>query len=242
MFHFRHFSLYHENSALKISTDAVLLASAVAVSGVRTLLDIGSGCGVIAFCLAWKMQQEKRREDSLQDIIGIDIDAASVDEAMKNLEFFPKKEGQHIAFRQQCIQDFGRQYQGKFDLIVSNPPFFVDSLKPNTAQKNVSKHNDTLPFKDLRDAVVRLLAPQGVFYLILPANESVIFEQMSQDCLFKSYQLKIQPTPFKPVNRIITGYTLSPSQAIKSESLCLRDADNSLSEDYRRLTGDFLIR
>lgn len=243
MFHFKHFSLYHENSALKISTDAVLLAASTPVSGVQSLLDIGCGCGVIAFCLAWKMQQEKGRNISQQEIIGIDIDKASVDEALKNLEFFPKKEEQHIAFRQQRIQDFAQERQGKFDLIVSNPPFFVDSLKPNTAQKNVSKHNDNLPFEDLRDVVTRLLNPQGSFYLILPTNESERFEQISNSHLSKTHQMLIQPTPSKPVNRLITRYSLSPSTLpCQTSTLCLRNSDGSLSQDYRQLTHDYLIR
>lgn len=245
MFHFKHFSLYHENSALKISTDAVLLAAVTPVEGVRTLLDIGCGCGVIAYCLAWKMQEENATmsETVTQKITGIDIDKASVDEALKNLEIFPKTQRQEISFLQQSLQDFAPQQRKKFDLIVSNPPFFVDSLKPNTAQKNISKHNDTLPFEDLRDAVCQLLEPDGYFYLILPANESEVFEQLSQNCLFKCHQLQIQPTPSKPINRIITGYRLSPPTTnCKTEQLCLRNADGSMSEAYRQLTEDFLIK
>lgn len=243
MFHFKHFSLYHENSALKISTDAVLLAASTPVSGVQSLLDIGCGCGVIAFCLAWKMQHGKEKETSRQEIIGIDIDKASVDEALKNLEFFPKKEGQHITFRQQRIQDFAQERQEKFDLIVSNPPFFVDSLKPNTAQKNVSKHNDSLPFEDLRDAVTQLLAPQGSFYLILPTNESNRFEQISNSHLSKTHQMLIQPTPSKPVNRLITRYSLSPlTLPCHTSTLCLRDTSGNMSDAYQQLTEEFLIK
>lgn len=245
MFHFKHFSLYHENSALKISTDAVLLAAFTPVGGVRTLLDIGCGCGVIAYCLAWKMRRENAAmpETVTQQITGIDIDKASVDEALKNLEIFPRSQRQKISFLQQSIQDFAPQQQKKFDLIVSNPPFFLNSLKPNTAQKNISKHNDTLPFENLRDAVCQLLEPDGYFYLILPANESGVFELLSHNRLFKCRQLQIQPTPSKAINRIVTGYRLSPPASdCKTIQLCLRNADGSMSEAYRQLTGDFLIK
>lgn len=285
MFHFKHFSLYHENSALKISTDAVLLAAVTPVSGARTLLDIGCGCGVIAYCLAWKMQQMALREkaakenvtkldilqknalpenisqgnviqentgeeEDIQEIIGIDIDAPSIGDALKSKEIFPQRDFQHIHFHQQNIQDFSKTYPEKFNLIVSNPPFFVDALKPNTPQKNISKHNDTLPFEDLRDTVRQLLEPEGSFFMILPANESERFEQISQSQLYKFYQLLIQPTPSKPVNRIITGYRLSPATsseicpttpACVSNTLCLRNANGSMSEEYRRLTKDFVL-
>ena len=257
MFHFKHFSLYHDNSALKISTDAVLLAAVTPIDQVKTVLDIGCGCGVIAYCLAWKMQQKllqekttKKNDKDLQEIIGIDIDASSIEEALKSKEIFPQRDFQHIHFLQQRIQDFAQKNDRKFDLIVSNPPFFVDALKPNTLQKNISKHNDTLPFEDLKDAVCQLLDPEGRFFMILPATESARFEQMSQNQLFKFYQLLIQPTPSKPVNRIITGYRLLPATSTKtcpmapacvSETLCLRNADSSMSEAYRRLTKEFLL-
>jgi tRNA1Val (adenine37-N6)-methyltransferase len=243
MFHFKHFSLFHENSALKISTDAVLLAAVTPVNGAQNLLDIGCGCGVIAFCLAWKMQQEKRQKKNTQKITGLDIDAPSISEALKNAELFPKSPKQHFYFLQQSIQDYILQEHEKFDLIVSNPPFFVDSLKPNTLRKNISKHNDTLPFEELRNAVCHLLSDSGYFYLILPASESEIFEQISQNYLFKNYQLLIQPTPSKPVNRIITGYQLTPSDhGYIIENLCLRNIDGSMSEEYRKLTGMFLLK
>lgn len=280
MFHFKHFSLYHDNSALKISTDALLLAAVTPVNQVRTMLDIGCGCGVIAYCLAWKMQQKALQERTakenvtkvdilqknalqeniiqentsgekkLQEIIGIDIDTPSIGDALKSMEIFPQRDFQHIHFYQQSIQEFSKAYPEKFDLIVSNPPFFVDALKPNTPQKNISKHNDTLPFEDLKDAVCQLLAPEGRFFMILPANESERFEQISQNHLFKFYQLLIQPTPSKPINRIISGYRLFPATSTKNcpmapacitETLCLRNADGNMSEAYRRLTKGFLL-
>ena len=285
MFHFKHFSLYHDNSALKISTDAVLLAAVTPIDQVKTVLDIGCGCGVIAYCLAWKMQQKVLQErgakenltkedipknntlledtlqenisqentcekNDLQEIMGIDIDASSIEDALKSKEIFPQRNYQNLLFYQQSIQNFAREHHKKFDLIVSNPPFFVDALKPNTLQKNISKHNDTLPFEDLKDAVCQLLAPNGRFFMILPANESERFEQISQNQLFKFYQLLIQPTPSKPVNRIITGYRLFPATSTKNcpmapacitETLCLRNADSSMSEAYRRLTKEFLL-
>ena len=254
MFHFKHFSLYHDNSALKISTDALLLAAVTPVDQMRTVLDIGCGCGVIAYCLAWKMQQKALRERTakenvitsgekdIQEIMGIDIDAPSIEDALKSKEIFPQRDFQHIHFHQQSIQDFSKTYSEKFDLIVSNPPFFVDALKPNTLQKNISKHNDTLPFEELKDAVCQLLAPNGCFFMILPANESEIFEQISQNQLFKFYQLLIQPTPSKPVNRIITGYRLIPKEkGCITETLCLRNTDNSFSAAYRQLTEDMYL-
>ena len=180
----------------------------------------------------------------------MDSDAPSNGDALKSKEIFPQRNYQNLLFYQQSIQNFAREHHKKFDLIVSNPPFFVDALKPNTPQKNISKHNDTLPFEDLKDAVCKLLAPNGRFFMILPANESERFEQISQNHLFKFYQLLIQPTPSKPVNRIISGYRLLPAALTKTcpmapacitEILCLRNANGNMSEAYRNLTEVFLI-
>ena len=94
MFHFKHFSLYHENSALKISTDAVLLAAVTPIDQVRTVLDIGCGCGVIAYCLAWKMIKnavDQKNNMANQEIIGIDIDADSIADALKSKETIKSK-------------------------------------------------------------------------------------------------------------------------------------------------------
>lgn len=236
MFHFKHFSLYHENSALKIGTDAVLLAAAVPVSKVKSLLDIGCGCGVIAYCLAWKMKQNTDN----QTIIGVDTDSDSIDDAQKSLTIFPKAQHQELIFKHQSIQDFSQNYQGKFDLIVSNPPFFCQSLKSPFAAKNQSKHNDELPFSDLFLAVEQLLAPQGRFYLVLPPNESEQLYQIAENKLFINYQLKIKPTPNKAVNRIVSGFSFSKNNT-ENQELILRNEDNSLSDDYLKLTQDFYL-
>lgn len=237
MFHFKNFSLYHENSALKIGTDAVLLAAATPVQQVTSVLDIGCGCGVIALCLAWKMKQQ----NGSQSIIGIDIDESSILEAQKNLDGFPKNAQQDIQFLRQSIQGFSNEYQGKFDLIVSNPPFFVDSLKPNSYKKSVSKHNDTLPFEELIQAVTRLLAPKGKFYLILPKNEHDVFHQLAQRQWTETFRLSIKPTPQKTVNRIISAYQKCPSCALHFSELVIRTENNTYTSEYQDLTKEFYL-
>lgn len=236
MFHFKHFSLYHENSALKIGTDAVLLAAAVPVSKETLVLDIGCGCGVIAYCLAWKLRNNKEK----QTIIGVDVDKNSINDAQKSLLMFPKANHQDLIFKNQSVQDFSQNYQGKFDMIVSNPPFFCQSLKSPSAVKNLSKHNDELPFSELCSAVEKLLSPHGRFFVILPPQESEKLYQIVENKLFINYQLKIQPTPNKPVNRIVSGFSFS-NHDIENQKLTLRNDDNSLSEEYLKLTQDFYL-
>lgn len=238
MFQFKNFGLYHENSALKIGTDAVLLAAATPVDGVRSVLDIGCGCGVIAYCLAWKMKSC----DASQQIVGIDIDESSIAEAKRNLTVFPAAPHQQIDFYHQSIQQFAEQSPRKFDLIVSNPPFFVHSLKANSPQKNISKHNDALPFEDLMNAVDKLLSDQGKFFVILPKNESEIFNQLTVNQFINTYQLVIRPTPAKAVNRIISAYQKIGVDTLWREELTIRNSNNDFTDEYKALTRDFYLK
>ena len=127
MFHFKQFALEHERSTLKIGTDAVLLAALTAVDSAQTVLDIGCGCGVIAFCLAQKLA------DSLDDpqIFGIDVDANSIVEAQGNADRFAFLPTSCFHFEKIRLQDFVSQDNKRcYDLIVSNPPYFHGDLKP----------------------------------------------------------------------------------------------------------------
>lgn len=237
MFHFKNFSLYHENSALKIGTDAVLLASAIPLHHAHQILDIGCGCGVISFCLSWRMQNGQKP----LNYTGIDIDDASIEEAKNNLDFFPLKNNIEFNFSKISIQDFSNHCKEKFDLIVSNPPFFDQSIKPDSFKKNISKHNDSLPFSDLINAVMNLLSPHGVFYLILPEKENHIFDNLTENQLYKFLQLSIKPTPDKPVNRIISGFSLQKCEPFIQNELCIRNAQNEYTQEYKNLTGDFYL-
>lgn len=237
MFHFKHFSLQHENSALKIGTDAVLLASAIPISETSAVLDIGCGCGVITFCLAWRMQSGQ----NLEKFTGIDIDEASIEEAKKNLDIYPLKNNIAFNFSKISIQEFSNDCTEKFDLIVSNPPFFDQSLKPDSFRKNISKHNDSLPFSELIDAVKNLLSPQGIFYLILPEKENQIFSNLVDNQLYEIYHLSVRPAPDKPVNRIISGYSLQKRESFPMRELCIRDSRREYTLEYRNLTCDFYL-
>lgn len=238
MFHFKHFSLYHDNSTLKIGTDSVLLAASVPLFSAHHVLDIGCGCGIIAYSLAYRLSAYKTE----QKFVGIDIDAASVAEAKQNIELFPHYQGQQFIFKQSPLQEFARQSSKQFDLIVSNPPYFGASLKPEREDRLLSKHrDDTLSFHDLAVNANQLLADDGEFFLILPPVEYEEFHQKTLGLWHRHFVMEIQPTPTKPANRIIAGYGRSERTEQRS-SLIIRDKDNQFSEAYKELTGEFYLK
>lgn len=244
MFHFKTFSLHHEKSTLKIGTDSVLLASIVPVNLVNSVLDIGCGCGVIAFCLACKMQQITHPENSAlsKQITGIDIDESSIKEALLNHEIFPKDSSFSFDFQKTSLQDFAKQHFQKFDLIVSNPPYFSHSLKPDEQNHRKSKHRDeNLSFEELIHSVLKLLNDEAVFYLILPPPEQKEFEKIASGKLYLFEQWEISPTPYKKANRLISGYRLQKTETIQRKKLIIRGEDQQFTSDYKKLTGLFYL-
>ena len=236
-FRFQHFALCHEASTQRIGTDSVLLAAVMPLRDVHTVLDIGCGCGVVGFCIADRLRRAGVKDVTLT---GIDIDEASVLEAQGNAARFPNQEGVQFEFRQMSLQQRVLQVERKrYDLIVSNPPFFVSSLKPADARRRQARHTDgTLSFRELVDGVVSLLAPSGLFGVILPAKEFADFEKECHGKLHLAQQWHVRPTPAKPVHRIVAIYSLQPAQVTSPEEICIRDGAGNYTELYRQLTGD----
>lgn len=150
---------------MKVGTDGVLLGAWVRIGPtVRRILDIGTGTGVIALMLAQRTQDRP-------DVLITGIDVGDVAEARTNADASPWADRVHTL---QCpVQRFDPPE--RYDLIVSNPPFFVDSLPSPDAGRTRVRHATELPFRDLHDAIVRLLAPNGRFSLILPPSEAALF-------------------------------------------------------------------
>ena len=241
LFDFKHFSLSHSRSTLKIGTDSVLLASVVPIGQISSLLDIGCGCGVISFCLAHKMASLDIKTE--HKITGIDIDEESVEEARENLVNFPHNSNQSIDFQLISVQEFSQTTSSKFDLIVSNPPYFTNSLKPNRIDRVKGKHRDeNLSFTDLIEGICRLLKKNGCFYLILPPAEQETFDRLILGKLYLNFRMKIYPTPKKEVNRIISGYSDKKPDRILFTELSIRNENNDFSEEYKKITSAFYLK
>lgn len=239
MFQFKHFSLNHDKSTLKIGTDSVLLAAYVPLESPHSIMDIGSGCGVIAFCIADRLRQE----NFSAQILGIDIDQNSVDEAIENASLFTNIDDKiAFSFQKIALQQLINVQQQRFDLIVSNPPFFSRSLKPEDVKRNMSKHcDDTLPFADLAACASQLLSPNGKFYLILPAIEGAEFESVAKKYFCLSEKVWIYPKENKPAHRVILGFSNNQVKTSYSE-IIIRNNDETFHDSYKNLTKNFYLK
>lgn len=236
-FRFKRFTLNHDRSTMKIGTDAVLLAAFADVATETRLLDIGCGCGVVAFCVA----QQLTLQGLSPEVYGIDPDADSIAEAQANAVTYPLLPADHFHFVKGRIQDFSAETP--FDLIVSNPPYFNDSLKPAAAGRLKSRHRDfQLPFGELLHSVCRMLDADGRFVLILPAAESEEFDKLAAPHLCCIRRTFVQPSNRKPVCRVIQEYRHHHgNSACKERHFVIRDRQNQYTEEYLQAMKPFLL-
>ena len=216
---------------MKVGTDGVLLGAWVTVQPTdRRILDIGTGTGLIALILA-------QRSDA-STIVGVDL--ASVEEARWNGEQSPWKDRLH--FEQSAIQHFQAE---PFDLILSNPPFFVESLLCPDAGRTRARHTVDLPFEELRDAVVRLLAPHGRFALILPIEAGEQFTVLCRGKLTLTRRTEVRTTPRHPAKRVLMEFTHAQTAIAPppTEQLMIGTGEHeTYTPEYRALTGDFYLK
>jgi tRNA1Val (adenine37-N6)-methyltransferase len=228
-FQFQQFRIHQDRCAMKISTDAVLLGALAHAENPSKILDIGTGTGVIALMLA------QRFPDAAVTAIEIDPDAA--DQAEENFRGSPFSE--RLSLVQGRIQDFHQEE--KFDLIVSNPPFFPDHLKSSDSKRNRALHTDELSFEELIRKTKLLLSPTGTFWTILPPRQMVDLETLAAGAgLFLFQKTKVRDTAEKPVYREISGFSFLNAEKNQHDIL-LKDENRAYTGSYSALLSGFLL-
>ena len=169
-FAFKQFIVKQDRCAMKVGTDAVLLGAWVLPNGSKHILDIGTGTGVIALMLAQKTQAH---------IDAIDIDEEAFLQAKQNA--LDSKFARQITVTQTSLQHYSNATAQKYNLIVTNPPYFEQSLKSSDEQRSHARHADVLPFEELLDGVLKLLDEKGKFCLILPTLEAIKFRALAEN-------------------------------------------------------------
>jgi tRNA1Val (adenine37-N6)-methyltransferase len=230
-FKFKQFTVRQDKTAMKVGIDSVLLGSWVSVNGSeKNVLDIGTGTGLLALMTAQRIPEAR--------ITACEIDENACEQARENIAsagWNGRIDVVNIDIRMFALK------AAKFDLIVSNPPYFERSLKPQDNKRNLARHNDSLPFRDLMDCVHRLLCDTGRFALIVPDEKAAtIIELARNKKLFPARRLNIKPKETKPVNRVILELCRTTVQAPEEKSLTVR-TENGYSDDYKSVTKDFYL-
>ena len=223
MFRFKKFTIEQDECAMKVGTDGVLLG-AWARGGSR-VLDVGTGTGIIALMMAQRYPEAH--------ILGIDIDEGAVRQATVNVQASPFSS--RIRIQQTKLQDMDDSFRGCFDAIVSNPPFFIDSLAAPDEQRNMARHTATLTYAELMQTAWRLLSDDGELSVVVPFDYR---QRMEDEAIFVGFFpsriCAVKTTDRKPAKRYLLSFRKHPCPCEK-EQLTIG------SEAYRQLTGDFYL-
>ncbi len=220
---------------MKVGTDAVILGAwAEARNGDRNALDIGAGSGVLALMLAQKM--EAVGADFFVD--AVEIDAASAGQARAN--FSKSAWADRLEIFESSIQDFAKTAAKKYDLILSNPPFFGHETHLAGPTANAARHNFQLPTGELLAAVRAVLAEKGRFFVILPHLEGLRFAELAaQRGLYLTRQLEVFSKKERPCERLVLQFERS-AFGFEKDVLTIYE-DGVFSKKYRELTADFYL-
>ena len=243
---------------MKVGTDGVLLGAWA--QGGRRILDIGSGTGLISLMMAQRFPEA--------EVVGIDMDVDACGQARENVMASPFRDRVEI----ECcrLQDFGGagvsktaealetaeaseaagasgtaeglKAAGVFDAIVSNPPFFVDSLKNPDSKRTMARHTDSLPFRDLFAGVKRLLSDEGVFSAIVPVE--VVEQFVAESCMLGFYLIRkcgVKTVERKQPKRFILSFAKHRISPYEEHVETMMDSQGKRSEWYRKITEEFYL-
>ena len=228
-FKFKQFAVEQDDVAMKVGTDGVLLGAWAECEGARRILDIGTGTGVIALQMA-------QRNPTAQ-VQAVEIDETAARRARANFDNSPWAE--HLQVAQTAVQEF--EPTEKFDLIISNPPYFIDSLLPPDAKRSTARHTHDLTFEELDKAVCRLLAENGKFALILPVTEFEKYLSLTQ--LYIVRRCDVYSIEGGAVKRVMGEFAKQKPTKVAHETLAIEvENRGEFSAEYRALTKDFYLK
>jgi len=236
-FEFKQFTIAHDRCAAKIGTDGVLLGAWTSLdSEPDSILDIGTGTGVIALMLAQRSFAET--------IDALELDDAAYEQATENFE------NSDWADRLFCyhahLYEFATEIDDQYDLIVSNPPFYESDYKSQDPARDQARFDDAMPFELLIGAVQRLLSEDGSFYVIIPyQREQELIDIAAKGNLFPTRITRVQGTPTSEIKRSLMAFVFHenglelPPQI---NTLVIEKSRHNYTDDYIHLVQDFYLK
>lgn len=229
-FQFKEFIIYQDKCAMKVGTDGVLLGAWADCNYATQVLDIGTGTGLIALMLA---QRSKANIDA------VEIDESAFNQAVGNVK--ESKWNKRISIYHSSFKDYVKSCQKIYDLIVSNPPYFTNSLHTPDYKRTLARHNTSLPFSELFYGVSKIMK-KGKFCLIIPIDAfSEIKTLASQTNFYLNKLLWIRPNARKGVKRVLLEFSKSKSETKEETIVIEKDRRHEYSNDYIYLTKDFYL-
>ena len=239
-FNFKQFAVKQDRCAMKIGTDSVLLGAWTSLdSDPYSILDIGAGTGVLALILAQRSGAE------LIDAIEIDDDA--YEQCVDNFESSPWAD--RLFCYHASLEEFVDELSAdeiandeKYDLIISNPPFYSNSYKSDSEQRDLARFMDAMPFRQLIESVSKLLSETGTFSVIIPFSEEKDFIVLaSKEHLFPNRILRVKGTPQSEIKRSLLEFSFQ-EHSIAPKELIIETLRHQYTQDYIALTKNFYLK
>lgn len=227
-FFFQQFSIKQDQCAMKVGIDSVLLGSWSPFLLSNRILDIGTGTGILSLMLAQRTQGT---------IDAVELDNKAYQQATENIKdsIFHNR----IHCFNSSIQDYENSVA--YDLIISNPPYFEDSLKSHDAARNRARHTDGLSMEDLFSKASKLLASNGQLAIILPyANLGKALKTASEVQLYAARITKVRGREHKSPNRVLLLFQKDEIET-KIDQLTVYSAAGGYTQDFKNLTQDFYL-
>ena len=223
--------MFHHRSTMRVGTDAVLFAQWVDVMSSDNALDIGTGSGIIPLILAQK---------GVGSVDAVELDSDSYEEA--NLNFNISVYSEKLSVVQNDVRDYAANNEKKYDLIVSNPPFYASDVKPIKEKKVMARHVSTLSFKDLLVAAKKMMKEDARFALVLPFYESRLFIKEAESLgFYLQKEFLISPIEGKEPNRVNMQFVLNEVESVETVLFTIRNKDYSYTDEYKEFLKDFYL-
>jgi tRNA1Val (adenine37-N6)-methyltransferase len=233
-FQFKQFSIEQDRCAMKIGTDGVLLGAWAPVNhNPFSILDIGTGTGVIALMLA--------QRSNAQQIDALEIDESAYEQATDNFENSPWSD--RLFCYHAGLDEFVEEPEDEYDLIVSNPPFYTEDYKTDNEQRDLARFQDAMPFEDLIEAVDLFLSENGIFAVIIPFKEEENF--LAVAAAYELYPLKItrvKGTPTTDIKRSLLAFSRNKKVDFLIYELIIETVRHIYTTEYIELTKDFYLK
>lgn len=225
VFQFKHFTVNQARSAMKVGTDAMLLGALIRSEQCQRGLDIGAGTGVLSLMVA--------QRNPLLNVDAVELDVQSFEECTINFQ------SSDWSDRLTAIHADILNYNSdeRYDLIFSNPPFYLNGLLSEDERRSRARHNDFMPLEKLREVIDQLLSDKGVFIVILPKENEVEWLH-AFDFLKLHRKIDLFGKRSGNSNRVILEFKRIGGELLSTE-FCIREDNGSYTDEYKELTAEF---